>query len=91
MFEMSFRGKHIFDGAKNIRGMISRLRSTMAELEKMQLAGFKLQDVAVDDYATLVTDDPKVAKKFGLEQEEADDEESDSAKYDDADPESEGT
>ena len=91
MYEMSFRGKGIFDGAKNIQGMMSRLRSRITDLEKMRLAGVKLKEPVDDDYATLVTDDPKVAKKFGLGQGEPDDEESDSAKYGDADPESNGT
>jgi hypothetical protein len=91
MFETIFRGKGIFDGAKDIPEMISLLDSAKAELEAMHRAGIVLQDEACDDYPTLVTDDPEVAKQFGLEEGEPDDEDLESEKCGDPDdPESDG-
>ncbi len=51
--------------------MIESLRAAAETLDEMRKAGVTLKDNggAGDDYATLVTPDPEVAKRFGMEEE----------------------
>jgi hypothetical protein len=70
-YRLMYRGKHRFDGAKNIEDMIARLKRTIAELQEMKKAGVKLEEEARDDDPMLVTGSAKVARKFGF-MEEAD-------------------
>lgn len=51
--------------------MIDSLRAAADQLDGMRKAGVTLEvDSGVsDDYARLVTTDPEVAKKFGMEEE----------------------
>jgi hypothetical protein len=50
--------------------MIASLRAAADHLDEMREAGVTLEDNGGvgDDYATLVTTDPEVAKKFGMEE-----------------------
>lgn len=68
-YEMTWRNKGLTDGAKSIDDMERTLRSCADHLAEMSKAGIRLRvDSGIeDDYATLVTTDPQVAKKFGLE------------------------
>jgi len=51
--------------------MIESLRAAADRLAEMREAGVTLEDNGGirDDYATLVTTDPEVAKKFGMDEE----------------------
>ena len=51
--------------------MIASLRAAADQLEAMRTAGVTLEENGGvgDDYATLVTTDPDVAKRFGMEEE----------------------
>lgn len=72
-FAYTWRNKWITSECSSIVEMIAALRGVADQLEKMQESGVTLDVDASgmeDDYATLVTDDPKVAKKFGMEEEE---------------------
>ena len=57
--------------AKTIDEMIESLRAAADQLDEMRRAGVILDDSSgmVDDYMTLVTTDPNVASKFGMEEE----------------------
>ena len=68
-YEMTWRNKGLTDGAKSIDDMERTFRSCADLLAAMSKAGVRLRvDSGIeDDYATLVTTDPEVAKKFGLE------------------------
>lgn len=50
--------------------MIESLRAAADQLHEMRRAGVILDDSSgiADDYATLVTTDPNVASKFGIEE-----------------------
>jgi hypothetical protein len=56
--------------AKPIDEMIESLRAAADQLDEMRRAGVILDDSSgiADDYATLVTTDPNVASKFGIEE-----------------------
>jgi hypothetical protein len=57
--------------AKTIDEMIESLRAAADQLHEMRWAGVILDDNSemADDYATLLTTDPNVASKFGMEEE----------------------
>jgi pyruvate/2-oxoglutarate dehydrogenase complex dihydrolipoamide acyltransferase (E2) component len=65
--------------------MIESLRAAADQLDEMRKACITLEDNGgmADDYATLVTTDPNVASKFGMEEEreylDEDDEDTDAA------------
>jgi hypothetical protein len=65
--------------------MIESLRAAADQLDEMRKAGVILDDTSgiADDYATLVTTEPNVASKFGIEEEreylDEDDEDTDAA------------
>jgi hypothetical protein len=66
-----WRNKWLTSEAKSIEDMIARLRSAADDLEQMRKDGVFLEDDGGvgDDYAHLVTTDPKVAEKYGLVEE----------------------
>jgi Uncharacterised nucleotidyltransferase len=70
-YEMLWRNKWLTSEAKTIDDMIEALRAAADRLDEMRKAGIILEDDsgARDDYATLVTTDSEVAKKFGMEEE----------------------
>ncbi len=70
-FETLWRNKWLTSEAKSIDDMIASLRAAADHLDEMRKAGVTLEDDGGvgDDYATLVTTDPEVAKKFGMEEE----------------------
>jgi hypothetical protein len=74
-----WRNKWLTDEARTIEEMIAGLRSAADELQAMKEAGVTLLDdgAALDDYATLVTDDPTVAARFGFDEEEEEDDDDD--------------
>ncbi len=67
-FETLWRNKWLTSGAKSIDDMIASLRAAADHLDEMRKAGVTLEDNGRvgDDYATLVTTDPDVAKKFEM-------------------------
>jgi hypothetical protein len=69
-FEYIWRNKWLTADAACLDDMIRRLREAADELQAMRDAGVTLsEDSAVpDDHACLVTNVPKVAKKFGFEE-----------------------
>jgi hypothetical protein len=70
-YEMLWRNKWLTAEAKTIEEMIASLRAAADQLDQMRELGVKLKndDGVKDDYATLVTNDPEVAKKLGMEEE----------------------
>lgn len=81
----TWRNKWLTAEAKSIEDMINMLRSAADHLDQMRRDGVFLEDNGGvgDDYAHLVTTDPKVAEKYGLvdeseywgiDEEDADDE-----------------
>ena len=75
LYETTWRSKGLTDGAETIDEMIGKLQSTVEELKQMRDAGITLEGCVGDDYGTLVTEDPEVAKQFGLEEWEDPEEE----------------
>jgi hypothetical protein len=67
-----WRNKRLTPKANSIEEMISLLRRAADDLEKMRRDGVVLDDDggAADDYARLVTTDPKIAEKYGLVDED---------------------
>ena len=70
-YERLWRNKWLTSDAKTLDEMIVSLRAAADHLEEMRAAGVLLEksDGVGDDYATLVTTDPEVAKKFQMEEE----------------------
>lgn len=66
------RGKFVFDGDTSIDAMIDSLLDEVNTLRAMKEAGIRLTEEVNDDYAFIETDDPEVAKRFGLTLETAD-------------------
>jgi len=67
----NWRNKWLTAEAKSIEDMIRLLRSAADHLEQMRKDGIVLEDDGGvgDDYARLVTMDPRVAEKYGLVEE----------------------
>lgn len=85
-YYLLWRNKWITAHAETIDDMINGLEGGAEELRKMRDAGIVLDGGAEDDYAYLVTEDPEVAEKFGLIEEEFDEEDYDED-YDEDDEE----
>jgi hypothetical protein len=68
-YEMLWRNKWLTSEAMTVDDMIITLRDASEHLAEMRDAGITLDPDGgtSDDYARLVTKDPEVAKKFGLE------------------------
>jgi hypothetical protein len=71
-FELLWRNKYLTAEVTSLDEMIVALQAAADELRQMQAAGVALRDTdgVSDDYACLVTTDPKVAETFGFEEEE---------------------
>lgn len=85
-YETLWRNKWLTADAKTIEDMIASLRAAADLLDAMRNAGVTLEDNGgvADDDASLVSSDPEVARKFGMEEEpEYLDNEDDSAKPED--------
>lgn len=67
-----WRNKFLTLEAKSIDDMITTLQAAAAELQAMRADGVTLdpEGGTADDYAYLVTTDPEVAKKYGMEEED---------------------
>jgi Ran GTPase-activating protein (RanGAP) involved in mRNA processing and transport len=76
-YEMLWRNKWLTANATSLDEMIDHLQQAVDELRAMRAAGVTLsEDSAMpDDYAELVTADPKVAEKFGFQEVDCGDEE----------------
>ena len=66
-----WRNKFLTSGAKSVGGMAKALREAADEMDEMAADGVRLlrDGGTEDDYARLVTFDPAVAKKYGMEEE----------------------
>ncbi len=70
VYETTMRCKWLGDGAETIDQYIDLHEMRLEELKAMRDAGVVLGFETVnDDYARLITTDPEVAKRFGLELE----------------------
>lgn len=69
VWELGWRCKFLTTDAKDIVEMAYALHVAAGKLYAMAASGVTLLDDGgvEDDYATLVTTDPKVAKKFGFQ------------------------
>lgn len=65
-YEVLWRNKFLTIEAKTIEEMAEKLESAAITLKQMAVDGVVLEGGAKDDYATLVTYDPKVAEKWGM-------------------------
>lgn len=72
VYSYQWRNKWLTAQARSLEDMAGMLRAAADELEAMRAAGVVLQpDSGVaDDYATLTTEDPAVARRFGFTEEE---------------------
>jgi hypothetical protein len=70
-FVMPWRNKFLTVDAKSLDEMISSLHAAAEELEAMKRDGIVLDQEGgtADDYAMLVTSDPKIAQKYGMQEE----------------------
>ena len=83
-YETLWRNKWLTSDANTIEDMIEMLQGAVDELTEMKDAGITLAEGGTpDDYARLVTEDEAVAKKFGLEVMEWDEEDFDEDDEDD--------
>lgn len=66
-----WRNKWVTAKAKTIEEMVTMLRGAADELDQMRRDGVMLEDAGGvgDDYAHLVTTDPKIAEKYGMVEE----------------------
>ena len=65
-YETTWRNKFLTTSAKTIEEMAAKLESAAWTLRQMGKDGIVLEGGQEDDYATLVTHDPKVAEKWGI-------------------------
>lgn len=70
MYATFWRNKFLTINAKSIGEMAALLEAAAKELRKMEAAGVRLDGLANDDYAMLVTDDPRVAHMFNMIQQD---------------------
>ncbi len=75
-YELTWRNKWLTAEASSIDDMAASLQGAADELREMKARGVVLADTGTvtDDYAFLQTDDPEVAKEFGFEPVEEEDE-----------------
>jgi hypothetical protein len=71
-FSTTWRCKGLADDAATLDDMIAALRDAIAELTMMRDVGVSLAGPVADDYALLITTDPAVAERFGMEPDEDD-------------------
>ncbi|NEP45614.1 MAG: hypothetical protein F6K35_42950 [Okeania sp. SIO2H7] len=73
-YHLTWRNKFLTNDAKSINDMIDSLEFAVEQLREMRDAGVVLDGGAEEDYAVLITDNPKIADRFGFwEVEEEDD------------------
>ena len=72
-YHLTWRNKFLTNDAKSINDMIDNLEFAVEQLREMRDAGVVLDGGAEDDYAVLVTDEPKIADRFGFWEVEEDD------------------
>jgi hypothetical protein len=79
IYKQMWRNKWLTAEAKSIAEMSATLRAAADELDGMAAAGIVLDPESdmESDYADLVTEDPKVAEEFGLEEDPEEDDEDD--------------
>ena len=65
-YHLTWRNKFLTNDAKSINEMIDNLQFAVEQLQEMRDAGVTLDGGAEDDYAVLITDDPKVADRYGF-------------------------
>ena len=73
-YEQLWRNKWLTAKAASIGEMADLLQAAAEELRAMAARGVRLDGGQADDHARLVTDDPTVAKEFGFDEEEPEDE-----------------
>lgn len=72
-YHLTWRNQFLTNDAKSINDMIDSLEFAVEQLREMRDAGVVLDGSAEDDYAVLITDDPKIADRYGfweIEEEE---------------------
>jgi hypothetical protein len=65
-YESTWRAKWLVDGATSIGEMVEQLQGAAHWLHTLEAAGVKLEGPVERDYGTLVTEDEQVAKQFGF-------------------------
>jgi 1,4-dihydroxy-2-naphthoyl-CoA synthase len=65
-YHLTWRNKFLTNDAKTIDEMINALDFAVEQLREMRDAGVVLDGSAEDDYAVLITDDPKIADTYGF-------------------------
>jgi hypothetical protein len=65
-YDTIWRNKFLTINCKTIQEMAEKLEAASATLRQMAADGMILEGGQEDDYATLVTHDPKVAEKWGI-------------------------
>lgn len=72
-YHLTWRNKFLTNNAKTINDMIDSLTFALQQLQEMRDKGVVLEGGAEDDYAILVTSDPKVADQYGFWEVEEED------------------
>lgn len=65
-YHLTWRNKFLTNDAKSINEMIDSLEFAVEQLREMRDAGVVLDGGAEDDYAVLITDNSKIADRFGF-------------------------
>lgn len=65
-YETTWRNKFLTVDATSIEAMAAKLEAAAMTLRQMGKDGIVLEGGQENDYATLVTYDPKVAEKWGI-------------------------
>jgi len=65
-YHLTWRNKFLTNDAKTIDEMINALDFAVDQLREMRDAGVALDGGAEDDYAVLITNDPKIADRYGF-------------------------
>ena len=65
-YETTWRNKFLTVNADNINEMVEKLKHAAETLSQMAADGVVLEGGQQDDYAVLVTYDPKIAEKWGI-------------------------
>ena len=65
-YHLTWSNKLLTSDAKSINEMIDNLEFAVEQLREMRDAGVVLDGSAEDDYAVLITNDPKIADRYGF-------------------------
>ena len=76
-YETIWRNKFIEPDEMTLESLIAVLRASADELEEMRQVGITLREESNSDYYFLTTEDPEVAAKFGLVEEDVGEDEGD--------------